>query len=124
MHQKKFISRALFENKDIDASSEFPSPPARIPKYLKNDFLYNGAAKLIHDYSDDSNGSSHVIEWTKELMDWHFEKFEDRTLVGMYGQNAIDHLEDVFKTKMDLIGKDSLRTKRNHTTDLSKLFFL
>ena len=40
--KKDFSCEALFRNELIDKPSEFPSPPQKIPKYLKTDFTYNG----------------------------------------------------------------------------------
>jgi len=38
---RKIDCDALFASEDMDASSEFPTPPAKMPKWLEKDFTYN-----------------------------------------------------------------------------------
>ena len=47
----------------MDAISEFPSPPARLPKYIREYFSYGGLAELVYDYQDDKNGTGRFIHW-------------------------------------------------------------
>ena len=47
---KDVVCRALFQNEHIDAPSEFPAPPAKIPHYmrdLQDEFLYHGKVYTI-----------------------------------------------------------------------------
>ena len=71
--EKAVDCKALFENDLGDLPSEFPSPPRKFPKYLREDFTYNGRLEYKEWYKDeterdDKNSTSWWTNWTQELI--------------------------------------------------------
>ena len=75
--EKEVNCKALFENDLIDRPSELPRPPKKIPKYLLDDYTYNGRLELKSWYLDDTQGSGSDFspweDWTMEYMEKHFQ---------------------------------------------------
>ncbi len=88
----------------MDAISEFPSPPARLPKYIREYFSYGGLAELVYDYQDDKNGTGRFIHWSKEIMEVCERKFDQKILRGPYGKHIVAQLKEVINTQMNVAG--------------------
>lgn len=74
--------KALFENENVDNASQFSAPPMRIPKWLYSDYNYDGRVEIEYFYRDDSKGSTHYTNWTKEMTELIQKQIDDGTLVG------------------------------------------
>ena len=79
---KEVDCKALFENENIDNVGQFKEPPMRIPKWLYSDYDYNGRVPIEHFYRDDSKGSTHYTNWTKEIIDIIDGQIKNGTLKG------------------------------------------
>lgn len=82
----------IFANEHVDRPSEFRSPPQRIPKYLRNDFTYNGSATLENNFLDDSGGQTHLLIWEKFIFDIIDEQFDKKVLTGPYGSHSVENI--------------------------------
>ena len=42
--------------------------PRKLPKFLMDDFTFGGKVQLQKWFKDDSDGQTHYIEWTDEML--------------------------------------------------------
>jgi hypothetical protein len=92
--EKNVDCEAIFSNNLIDRPSEFDSPPMRIPKQLMPEFTYQGRVEYRYNFYDDSKGSTHLLTWTKDLVDIITNLFREGTLRGPYG---IETVNDIYR---------------------------
>ena len=71
----------LFSEVGMDLSSQFESAPARIPKWLRDDFGYHGKVELLEDYRDNSKGQDHW-HFTKEVIEQIQNELDNNTFIG------------------------------------------
>jgi hypothetical protein len=71
----------LFSEVGMDLPSQFESAPARIPKWLSDDFGYHGKVELLEDYRDNSKGQDHW-HFTKEVIERIQNELDNNTFIG------------------------------------------
>ena len=73
----------LFSEVGMDLPSQFESAPARIPKWLRDDFGYHGKVELLEDYRDNSKGQDHW-HFTKEVIEQIQNELDNNTFIGKW----------------------------------------
>ena len=71
----------LFSEVGMDLPTQFESAPARIPKWLRDDFGYHGKVELLEDYRDTSKGQHHW-HFTKEVIERIQNELDNNTFIG------------------------------------------
>jgi hypothetical protein len=100
---KNIDCESLFTNPDMDALSEYPEPPKKIPNYLLPEFTHGGRWEVVDDYRNDANGVTHQLLWTKEDISKQIQLYEAGELQGNYGKGSVDiltwHFDNIVKIK-------------------------
>ena len=81
----------LFSNINIDLPSQFKEAPSKIPKWLRDDFSYNGKVKLFEDYRDNSKGQDH-FHFTNQVIQKIQKELDNNTFVGKFKTKSQTHL--------------------------------
>jgi hypothetical protein len=124
--EKEIDCDALFASEDMDASSEFDTPPAKMPKWLMDDYTYQNRVKSSYgmishvrrwntfqvataeNYYDDSDGNGHTLIWSRDFIQFHLDKLTDGTLQGSYGRHELLNIQRHLKEHMKIRGKHVL----------------
>ena len=73
----------LFSNSKIDQPTQFQEAPQRIPKWLHEDFTYQGKVELKSDYRDQSNSEiNNHTNFTMFVIDAITAMFDKGKLTG------------------------------------------
>lgn len=96
----------LFKTAELDYNSDFKEPPMRIPKWLLNEFTYQGRVEVDYrEYFDDTSGAIDRYNFSKAFYKEISDNIDSGTYASKYGKSETDRIYNFMKDRLDLKGK-------------------
>ena len=82
-----------------------PFPPCQIPQDVTNQFLYGGRVshrflQIVEKAATEAKLKWASLEWSKDSIESHRQRFKQGHMLGMYGKEAVDLIRDTILSHM------------------------
>eukprot|EP00095_Tigriopus_kingsejongensis_P005113 maker-scaffold161_size295871-snap-gene-1.34 protein:Tk05113 transcript:maker-scaffold161_size295871-snap-gene-1.34-mRNA-1 annotation:"hypothetical protein GUITHDRAFT_82324" len=113
--EKNINCQELFENVHItDFELDLPRAMKKIPKFLLDDYSYQGRVPLLPMYMDDSHGITHSLVWSEEEIRSFRSHIRNGNKIGSYGEEATQRIMQNIKDHLSVQDKHVLVIGSQH----------